>query len=167
MARHRLALLPCLRGRLQAGSSKTSLASRLLQRASSCCSCRKCGVHCAATFHATSGLALPGKGEHGTSHNSFHSALLPCIPQEVLRALHSHLGAHVPAEVDAALEVLAKLAKAHNAGLMRYAAFLTNILDYLDGYSVSQTHQVGWLNSRVAFGQLVWFGIRRFALSIL
>jgi hypothetical protein len=63
-------------------------------------------------------------------------------PQEVLRALHSHLGAHVASETDAALQVLTGLARAHTVGLMKYAAFLTNILDYLDGYSDAQTHQV-------------------------
>ena len=61
-----------------------------------------------------------------------------------MRALHAHLGAHVPAETDAALGVLSQLAHGHTSGLLKYAAFLTNILDYLDGYSDAQTHKV-WL----------------------
>ncbi|KAL4445301.1 hypothetical protein ABPG77_011126 [Micractinium sp. CCAP 211/92] len=70
--------------------------------------------------------------------------------QEVLRTLHSHLGAQVPAEASAALGVLVALARQHTAQLMRYAAFLTNILDYIDGYTDQQVHQVF-----VVFGELV------------
>lgn len=65
-------------------------------------------------------------------------------PQDVLRALHSHLGSNVAAETDMALEVLSTLAREHTASLMAYAAFLTNMLDYLDGYTDAQAHQVGW-----------------------
>ncbi|KAL4428110.1 hypothetical protein ABPG75_002199 [Micractinium tetrahymenae] len=70
--------------------------------------------------------------------------------QEVLRALHSHLGAQVPAETSAALGVLVALSRQHPAHLMRYAAFLTNILDYIDAYTDQQVHQVF-----VVFGELV------------
>lgn len=68
----------------------------------------------------------------------------------MLRTLHSHLGAQVQDEASAALGVLVELARQHTAQLMRYAAFLTNILDYIDGYTDQQVHQarggagVGW-----------------------
>lgn len=62
--------------------------------------------------------------------------------QEVLRALHSHLGAQVPAETTAALQVLLQLSDNHTDTLGRYAAFLTNILDYIDSYSDHQVQQV-------------------------
>jgi hypothetical protein len=63
-------------------------------------------------------------------------ALSPALEQEVLRALHSHLGAHGGSgEVPAALGVLCDLAALPGGALLRYAAFLTNILDYVDSYS--------------------------------
>lgn len=71
--------------------------------------------------------------------------------QEVLRALHSHLGAQVAAEASAALDVLLRLSQQHTAALAGFAAFLTNILDYIEAYTDSQVHQVGW---RVSTGQL-------------
>lgn len=58
--------------------------------------------------------------------------------QEVLRALHSHLGAQMAAEASAALQVLLQLATQLTASLMRYAAFLTNILDYIEAYTDAQ-----------------------------
>lgn len=78
--------------------------------------------------------------------------------QEVLRTLHSHLGAQVPAEASAALGVLVALARQHTAQLMRYAAFLTNILDYIDGYTDQQVHQaragegLGWAGGALRSG---------------
>ena len=61
--------------------------------------------------------------------------------QEVLRALHSHLGAQVAAETSAALQVLQRLSQQQTASLLGYAAFLTNILDYVDAYSDQQVQQ--------------------------
>ena len=58
--------------------------------------------------------------------------------QEVLRALHSHLGAPSSTEATAALGVLQRLAKECTAELMQYAAFLTTILDYVTGYNEEQ-----------------------------
>ena len=62
--------------------------------------------------------------------------------RQVLRALHAHLGAQVAAETGAALGVLLALARGHTAALAGYAAFLTNILDYVDAYTDAQVHQV-------------------------
>jgi Fanconi anemia group D2 protein len=62
--------------------------------------------------------------------------------QEVLRALHCHLGAQVGGEASAALRVLLRLSREHTASLGRYAAFLTGILDHLDAYTDAQVHQV-------------------------
>ena len=58
--------------------------------------------------------------------------------QEVLRALHSHLGAAATAEATAALGVLQRLAHDRTSHLMEYAAFLTNILDYVTKYNAEQ-----------------------------
>lgn len=58
--------------------------------------------------------------------------------QEVLRALHTHLGATVTAEATAALRVLQRLAHERTSDLMQYAAFLTTILDYVAGYNTEQ-----------------------------
>lgn len=62
----------------------------------------------------------------------------PYRRQEVLLALHSHLGAAVPAEATTALGVLQSLARDATADLLEYAAFLTNILDYVTGYNDAQ-----------------------------
>ncbi|PRW44427.1 Fanconi anemia group D2-like protein [Chlorella sorokiniana] len=72
--------------------------------------------------------------------------------QEVLRALHSHLGAQVAAETSAALQVLLTLSQQHTAALAGYAAFLTNILDYVDGYTDAQVHQVFAVFSELVAG---------------
>lgn len=42
----------------------------------------------------------------------------------------------------ASLQVLLTLSQQHTAALAGYAAFLTNILDYVDGYTDAQVHQV-------------------------
>jgi Fanconi anemia group D2 protein len=62
--------------------------------------------------------------------------------QEVLRALHSHLGVQEAAERSAALGVFCQLSEQHTDSLGRYAAFLANMLDHVDGYTDSQVHQV-------------------------
>lgn len=94
--------------------------------------------------------------------------------QEVLRTLHSHLGAQVPAEASAALGVLVALARQHTAQLMRYAAFLTNILDYIDGYTDQQVHQArageGWVGQAVHSdqgGRLSWLATTYLLLCVL
>eukprot|EP00887_Chlorella_sp_A99_P000490 scaffold17.g490.t1 len=51
--------------------------------------------------------------------------------QEVLRTLHGHLGERVGSEVSAALDVLSRLSREQTSMLLRYAAFLTGILNYL------------------------------------
>lgn len=61
--------------------------------------------------------------------------------QEVLRTLHGHLGERVGSEVSAALDVLSRLSREQTSMLLRYAAFLTGILNYVDGYSDAQVHQ--------------------------
>ena len=61
----------------------------------------------------------------------------------MLRVLHGHLGAQVPAEASAALGVLVSLAKQHGEALLGYAAFLTTVLDYVEGYTDPQVQQVG------------------------
>ena len=53
----------------------------------------------------------------------------------MLRALHGHLGTRAGGEASAALGVLCTLAREHTAVLMRYAAFLTAVLDYVDTYT--------------------------------
>jgi Fanconi anemia group D2 protein len=58
--------------------------------------------------------------------------------QEVLRALHTHLGATATAEATAALRVLQRLAHERTSDLIQYAAFLTTILDYVAGYNAEQ-----------------------------
>lgn len=58
--------------------------------------------------------------------------------QEVLRALHTHMGATATAEATAALRVLQRLAHERTSDLMQYAAFLTTILDYVTGYNTEQ-----------------------------
>ena len=59
----------------------------------------------------------------------------PYHRQDILRALHSHLGAHgSKGEASAALCLLHDLASAHPAILLRYAAFLTSILDHVGAY---------------------------------
>ncbi|PSC75642.1 Fanconi anemia group D2-like protein [Micractinium conductrix] len=74
----------------------------------------------------------------------------PFNRQEVLRVLHGHLGAQVPAEASAALGVLVSLAKQHGEALLGYAAFLTTVLDYVEGYTDPQVQQVF-----VVLGELV------------
>jgi len=58
--------------------------------------------------------------------------------QEILRALHTHLGATASAEATAALQVLQRLAHERTSDLMQYAAFLSTILDYVTGYNTEQ-----------------------------
>ena len=84
-------------------------------------------VHAAAQPVQATGAAL-----YCTMFTHFTDAY---FQQEVLRALHSHLGAHVGSEATSALGVLQRLAREQAGVLMRYAAFLTNILDYVGGYS--------------------------------
>jgi len=76
------------------------------------------------------------------------------LTQEVLRALHSHLGAQVAAETSSALRVLLALSQQHTQALVGYAAFLTNILDYIDTYTDAQVHQVGVATSAAATSAL-------------
>jgi fanconi anemia group D2 protein len=75
-----------------------------------------------------------------------------CSRQEVLRALHSHLGPQDPLEASAALDVLKGLAQHHTAALSRHAAFLTALLDHVDSYSDSQLHQVFAILSELVVG---------------
>lgn len=59
--------------------------------------------------------------------------------------LPSHLLSHVRLLVRVAchcLQVLLTLSQQHTTALAGYAAFLTNILDYVDGYTDAQVHQV-------------------------
>ncbi|KAL4858754.1 Fanconi anemia group D2 protein [Chlorella vulgaris] len=72
--------------------------------------------------------------------------------QEVLRALHSHLGVQEAAERSAALGVFCQLSEQHTDSLGRYAAFLANMLDHVDGYTDSQVHQVFSVFSELVAG---------------
>ncbi|WIA09029.1 hypothetical protein OEZ85_008443 [Tetradesmus obliquus] len=62
--------------------------------------------------------------------------------QQVLQALHGHLGSGVAGEQDAALQALSALAAAHRPLLGQYSSYLANVLDHLEGFSDSQLRQV-------------------------
>ncbi len=60
------------------------------------------------------------------------------MAQEVLRALHAHLGSQAAPQVSAALSVLLTLAVSHAAALLSHSSFLMAILDHMDHYSPGQ-----------------------------
>ncbi|KAF6266710.1 Fanconi anaemia protein FancD2 nuclease-domain-containing protein [Scenedesmus sp. NREL 46B-D3] len=62
--------------------------------------------------------------------------------QQVLQALHGHLGSGVAGEQDAALQALANLAVSQRPLLAQYSSYLANVLDHLEGFSNSQLRQV-------------------------
>ncbi|KIZ01502.1 hypothetical protein MNEG_6459 [Monoraphidium neglectum] len=62
--------------------------------------------------------------------------------QEVLQALHGHLGSGQQQEEDVALEALLLLAHRHTELLARFGAFLASILDHLECFSDTQLRQV-------------------------
>ena len=70
--------------------------------------------------------------------------IMPFMPlwQEVLRALHSHLGSRLPAQVSTALAALLEMSGKHAELLLGYSAFLTNILEYIEDFTSPQLMQV-------------------------
>ena len=62
--------------------------------------------------------------------------------QEVLGALHGHLGSGQAPEVTAALAVLLSLARTHSQELLQHVGFISNVLDCLPSFTQAQTHQV-------------------------
>ena len=60
------------------------------------------------------------------------------LAQEVLRALHAHLGSQAAPQVSAALGALLSLAVSHAAALLSHSSFLMAILDHMDHYSPGQ-----------------------------
>jgi len=58
--------------------------------------------------------------------------------QDLLLALHAHLGTAIPGEANTALGVLQRLAHDCTDDLLQFAAYLTNILDYMSEYSDGQ-----------------------------
>ncbi|GBF89136.1 hypothetical protein Rsub_01853 [Raphidocelis subcapitata] len=62
--------------------------------------------------------------------------------QEVLQALHGHLGSGQPAEEDVALEALLQLARRDAPLLARFGAFLASTLDHLECFSDAQLRQL-------------------------
>lgn len=67
------------------------------------------------------------------------------LMQEVLRCLHSHLGSRTTSQASTALDALLQLLDADATALLSYAAFLTGMLDYLQGYGHDQVQQVNQL----------------------
>ena len=62
--------------------------------------------------------------------------------QEVLGALHGHLGSGQAAEVTAALGALLSLAHMHSQALLQHVGFASNLLDCLPSLTQPQVHQV-------------------------
>ncbi|KAI8476445.1 MAG: Fanconi anaemia protein FancD2 nuclease-domain-containing protein [Monoraphidium minutum] len=62
--------------------------------------------------------------------------------QEVLQALHGHLGSGQQLEEDVALEALLLLARRHTPLLARFGAFLASVLDHLECFGDGQLRQV-------------------------
>lgn len=62
----------------------------------------------------------------------------PLQRQELLAALHVHMGSGVEREVSIALAALAALARSHPAALLSYGSYLTNCLDYLEVFTTPQ-----------------------------
>eukprot|EP00775_Hariotina_reticulata_P013726 gene13726-13848_t len=62
--------------------------------------------------------------------------------QQVLQALHGHLGSGVMGEQDAALQALGELARSHKPLLAQYSSYLANVLDHLDAFTDGQLGRV-------------------------
>lgn len=62
--------------------------------------------------------------------------------QELLAALHGHLGSGQAAEVTAALQVLHTLAHTHGQTLLQHVGFISSLLDCLPSLTQAQMHQV-------------------------
>ena len=58
--------------------------------------------------------------------------------QEVLQALHGHLGSGQAREEDCALDALLALARRHAGALAQYGAYLASALDHLEAFSDAQ-----------------------------
>lgn len=96
------------------------------------------------------GSTRAGKGIVGCGPNCPGSSV--CKPavscglagpvQEVLGALHGHLGSGQAPEVTAALAVLLSLAHTHGQELLQHVGFISNVLDCLPSFTQAQTHQV-------------------------
>ena len=75
----------------------------------------------------------------------------PYERQEIICAMLTHAGSGAASEVDAALRVLVELASRDPAGVAQFSSFLTGVLDYLDGLSVSQARLAFELFARIAY----------------
>ena len=62
--------------------------------------------------------------------------------QEVLCALHVHLGSSAAPQVSAALDALHSLSARHGPALLGHTSVLLAILDHMDAYSPDQLHTV-------------------------
>lgn len=62
--------------------------------------------------------------------------------QEVLRALHAHLGSSAAPQVSAALATLHSLSVRHVSALLGHTSVLMAILDHMDAYVPDQLHIV-------------------------
>ena len=62
--------------------------------------------------------------------------------QEVLRALHAHLGSSAAPQVSAALAALHNLSVRHASALLAHTSVLMAILDHMDAYVPDQLHMV-------------------------
>ena len=62
--------------------------------------------------------------------------------QEVLRALHAHLGSSAAPQVSAALAALHSLSVGHASALLGHYSVLMAILDHTDAYTPDQLHTV-------------------------
>jgi len=75
----------------------------------------------------------------------------PYERQELICQLLTHAGSGAVREVDAALRVLVALATDDPASVAHFSSFLTGVLDYLDGLSVSQARLAFELFARIAY----------------
>ena len=78
--------------------------------------------------------------------NLFHTIFVELdntyCQQEVLRNIHSHLGSKSLTEVSVALDILGEIVKERLKDLLKYASFLSMILDYVEGYNSDQLRQL-------------------------
>lgn len=77
------------------------------------------------------------------SSTKIPKSLLGGAPQEVMRALHTHLGSSAAREASAALEVLLQLSRRQSAALSACHESLGTVLGYVGKYSDSQLQAVG------------------------
>eukprot|EP00803_Ostreobium_quekettii_P001416 evm.model.scf_1341EXC.1 EVM.evm.TU.scf_1341EXC.1 scf_1341EXC:3500-11764(+) len=68
-------------------------------------------------------------------HRSYHR-------QEVLHALHGHIGSGEEKEITAGLTVLEGIATTHVSSLVQFSAYLANILDYIERFDEHQLRLV-------------------------